>query len=947
MAQELYRRAKRAEMRAERADDRRRLRLDFLRDALTTGLGSLKLMHDGGASGVASVHGHARLMDGILLALFRLAAGDAAAGGLTTSPVVLVALGGYGRGELHPSSDIDLMVIYDGDLTPYVQRITQEILYTLWDLGLQVGHSLRSLTDCVAIARTDFPSRTSMQEARYLAGSRRLFNHFRRVLAENVYRRDFAQFLETTLAERDQRYRKYGASPYIGEPNIKESAGGLRDMHTAMWLGATKFGARTLRELTAKGVISEREQRLADEALTFVWRVRNELHFLSGHKNDVLSRDLQPQIAIRFGYEGDETALAVEKFMRDYYLHARAIHRVSRRLIARCQEALSRHGSAARRHRQEALADGLVFFDGRLHLAEPGELPPALRRASGSRGRDEGPTPEAAGRAGATGRPGFEPGEAGVGSEPPLHGTFAPRRVFAEDPTRLMKVFWHLHRLGCELSADVEQAVEDSLDLVDEPFRRSPAVRGLFLEICQHWGRVAPTLREMHELGLLGRYLPEFGALTCLVQYDVYHKFSADQHSLLAVENLEALAPGQSAESEGAAEVFSKIERTDLLMLGMLLHDIGKAQGHGHVEKGIPLIRQLTRRLDLEPADAETLEFLVAHHLTMSHIAQRRDIHDPKTVDDLAATVRDPRWLRMLYLLTCADMRAVGPGVMTGWQAAILWDLYSLTLARLTGGEVDRPSRAQLTDRVCAAIRDEASRQAVMGHLAMMSERYLASTGAERVAEHLRLVQQLERELVATELFHHPDLGTSDLVVVTRDLPGLFSALAGTLAANGININSAQIHTRADGVAIDTFQVSDPRGEAVTSAAHWGRTLGDLRTVLGGERGVEDLLEQRQHRAFQDAREPGARPKIVIDNQLSDSHTVIEVKSPDRLGLLYVVTRTFSAAGLDIANARIATEIDQACDTFYVTDRAGRKVTEEAAMRGIREAIEDALMKPL
>ncbi|MBI3629659.1 MAG: [protein-PII] uridylyltransferase [Candidatus Rokubacteria bacterium] len=893
MALELYRRAKRAETRAERADDRRRLRLEFLRDTLATGLGSLKVMHDGGASGLASVQAHARLMDGILQTLFRLASGDASGEGLTPGPVVLVALGGYGRGELHPSSDIDLMVIHDGELTAYVRRLTQEILYTLWDLGLQVGHSLRSLADCVAIARTDFPSRTSMQEARYLAGSRRLFNRFRRVLAENVYRRDFARFLETTLAERDQRYRKHGASPYIGEPNIKESAGGLRDIHTAMWLGATKFGARTLQELCEKGVISAREQRQADEALTFLWRVRNELHFLAGHRNDVLARDLQPRIARRFGYEDGPTMLGVERFMRDYYLHARAIHRVSRRLIARCQEALSRRATAARRHRQEAMADGLVFIEGRLYPAD------------------------------------------------------LDTRTFGEDPARLMKVFWHLHRLGCELSSDLERAVEDSLDLVGDGFRASPAVRDLFLDICRNWGRVAPTLREMHELGLLGRYLPEFGALTCLVQYDAYHKFSADQHSLLGVENLEALAPGQSAESEGAAQVFTRIERPDLLMLGMLLHDIGKALGHGHVAKGIPLVQQLTRRLALPAADAATLEFLVAHHLTMSHIAQRRDIHDPKTVDDLAATVRNPQWLGKLYLLTYADMKAVGPGVMTPWQAAILWDLYSLTLARLTGGKRDEPNRTLLTDRVHAAVRDEVSRQAVMGHLAMMSDRYLGGTGVERIAEHLRLVQQLDSSPVVTEVFHHPDLGTSDLVVVTRDLPGLFAVLAGTLAANALNIISAQIHTRADGVAIDTFQVSDPLGEAVTSAAHWSRTLGDLRAVLSGDRRVEDLLAERQQKAFREARPPEAPPKIAIDNQLSDSSTVVEVKSPDRLGLLYLITRTLSASGLDIANARIATEIDQAFDTFYVTDRAGRKITDEAAMLGVREALEDALMKPL
>src|SRR2546426_635700 len=531
MSPELYRRARRAEAKADRADDRRRLRLDFFRAALAEGLDSVKVMHAGGASGQESVQAHARVVDDLVKSLTKLITSDT--NGLAATPFVVIALGGYGRGELHPSSDIDLMVIYDAELSPYVQRVTQELLYTLWDLGLQIGHSLRSLPDCVAIARTDLASRTSMQAARFLAGDRRLFARFRRVLEENVYQRDFEQFLAATLAERDQRYRKYGASPYIGEPNIKESAGCLRDMH------------------------------------------------------------------------------------------ARAIHRSSLRLIARCQETVPVRGVAERRNRHQALADGLVFIDGRLYLAD----------------RDSA--------------------------------------VFAANPTRLMKVFWHLHRLGCELSVELERAVEESLDLIDDDFRSSPAVRELFLDICRTWGRVAVTLSEMHELGVLGRYLPEFGALTCLVQDDVYHKFSADQHSLLAVEHMEALAPGQSAESEGAAQVFSEVEKPELLMLGMLLHDIGKAKGHGHVAKGIPLVRGLTARMGLPSADAAAVEFLVAHHLTMSHVAQRRDIDDPKTITDFAAAVGDPQRLRMLYLLTWADMRAVGPGVLTPWQAVILHELYA------------------------------------------------------------------------------------------------------------------------------------------------------------------------------------------------------------------------------------------------------------------------------
>ncbi|MBI4637078.1 MAG: [protein-PII] uridylyltransferase [Candidatus Rokubacteria bacterium] len=891
MSPELHRRALRAERPAERVEDRRRLRLEFFRAVLASGLDSLKAMHADGASGQESVQAHARLVDEVVRSLSRLCATDATGAGLAATPLVVVALGGWGRGELHPSSDLDLMVIYDGEMSPWVQRVAQELLYTLWDLGLQVGHSVRSLDDCVAMARTDFPSRTSMQAARLVAGDRRLFARFRRVLRDNVYRHDFEQFLATTLAERDARYRKYGASPYIGEPNVKESAGGLRDVHTAMWLGAAKFGARTLRELADKGLITQREQAPADAALTFLWRVRNELHFFSGHKNDVLTRDLQPRIAKNLGYESDEGNLGVERFMRDYYLHARVIHRVTRRLISRCQETLSRRGSAERRQRQQALADGLVFFDGRLHLED--RSTDALWR----------------------------------------------------DPTRLMKVFWHLHRLGCELSLDLERAVEEALPLVDaEAFRRSPAVRDLFLDICRSWGRVALTLSEMHELGVLGRYLAEFGALTCLVQYDAYHKFSADQHSLLAVEHLEALAPGQSAESEGAAQVFSDVEKPELLMLGMLLHDIGKARGHGHVAKGIPLIRELTARVGLPPADAATVEFLVAHHLTMSHVAQRRDIDDPKTIVDFAAAVEEPQRLRMLYLLTWADMRAVGPGVLTGWQAVVLHELYERTLARLTGGRGERPSRAQLTERLRASLGDEVPLRAVKAHLAMTPDRYLATTSVQRMAEHLRMVHGLDGAPVVTELFHHPDLGSSDLVVVTHDLPGLFSLIAGTLAAHGINMFSSQIHPRAVGVAIDSFQVNDPTGEAPNSASQWARTLDALRAVLAAEQSVDALLERRRGRGA--AAAPGA-PKISVDNRLSDAYTVVEVKCPDRLGLLYLITRTLSALDLDIASARVATEIDQAFDTFYVHDRKGRKLEEPEAIDRLREALERALVQPL
>jgi [protein-PII] uridylyltransferase len=347
--------------------------------------------------------------------------------------------------------------------------------------------------------------------------------------------------------------------------------------------------------------------------------------------------------------------------------------------------------------------------------------------------------------------------------------------------------------------------------------------------------------------------------------------------------------------------------------------------------------------------DAAAVEFLVAHHLTMSHIAQRRDIDDPRTISDLAETCGDPQRLRMLYLLTYADMRAVGPGVLTGWQAQILHELYARTLKQLTApGAASAPMRANRTpiaDRLHAAVKSEMDVQPVKAHVAMVSDRYLGVTSVQRMAEHLRLLRRLESAPLATELFHHPDLGSSDLVVVTRDVPGLFSLIAGTMAAHGINIMSAQIHTRADGIAIDTFQVNDPAGEAVTSAAHWRRTMEALATVITGSASVDELLERRRRGRQQ--KEAAGPPKITLDNALSDMYTVIDVKCPDRVGLLYLITRTLSGLGLDIASARIATEIDQAYDTFYVHDREGRKLESAEAMDRAREGLEQALLQPL
>jgi [protein-PII] uridylyltransferase len=897
MVDTLARRLRRAEAGLRRSfegpevewvDRRRRLRLDLLRGHLHAAYDELRSRHDDGASGEESVRSYAAFMDGVLRLLFRLADADVRVTGHPPTPLVLVALGGYGRGELHPSSDIDLMLMHGGEVTPYVQRMAQEILYTLWDLGLRIGHACRSLADCLALARTDLPSRTSMLAARVLAGDRRLFRRFQRTLRQEVYRKDFGEFLARTLAERDERYRKHGGSVYVQEPNVKESAGGLRDVHTALWLAYTKFGARTLRELEDRGLLSPRERQATDEALTFLWRVRNELHFLAGTRQDVLDRGLQVHVAEKLGYETDETRVAAEKFMRDYYLHARTIHRISARLIARCQEGLARRTTVGRRDRRAALADGLVVYDGRLHLAEPGAL--------------------------------------------------------QKDPVRILRVFRHAQQLGCELDGELERALEEAAPLLEnDAWRASPELRSIFLSIFRTWSRVATTLRRMHDTGVLGAYLPEFGALTCLVQYEHFHRYTVDQHSLLAVEALEGLGPRHGRDGDELAQIIAELERPELLMMGILLHDIGKALGPGHAEKGVPLIRAVTRRLNLDPDDAAAVEFLVEHHLLFSYMAERRDIDDPKTIERLAAVVRFPAWLTMLYLLTCADVRAVGPGLWTPWRGALLRELFVRTRFRLAGQPPKPPRRAAVVHRIVQVLADPTAAAAAAAHLQGMSDRYVRTTSPQRMAAHLRLIERLREEPVATELFHYGDLGASDLCIVTRDVPGLFAVIAGTLAAHGVNILSAQIETRVDGVAVDTFHVNDPTGEAILDKARWEAVTEDFSRTLGGETTVEGLFATRRRSAPRsDAATRGA-VRVTVDNSLSDTRTVVEVRAPDRVGLLYLVTRALAREGLNIATAKIATDLDQALDTFYTTDAAGRKIDDPERIALLRAAVVEAL----
>jgi [protein-PII] uridylyltransferase len=855
-------------------------------------------LHQGGAPARAVIEERSDLMDTIIRQLYNrylLGLPGATEGGEREGTIL--ALGGYGRRELHPCSDVDLMFLYRRDLHPHFGLLVERILYALWDMGLMVGHSCRSLRECIRMARRDLTVKTSLLEARYLAGDRQLFQSFAARLEREVIGDKVSQFLRQKVEELEARYQKYGSSLYVQEPNVKESMGGLRDLHTALWMARARFRTSSLAELEQLSVIAAEEARRAEETLDFMWRLRNDLHYLYGQKNDVLSLAVQRQVAERLGYRDQGGKFGVEELMRHYFLHAKFLHRLAQKIIYRSLVHTSGVKEIMARLRAREMGDGLVEMRGKI---------------------------------------GIWPQD---------------RERFARDPLNLFRVFLRALRGGYSLTQDMQDLIHSQVESLGEEFRRSAGAGELFLSLLREGPGLARVLRTMHECGLLGAYLPEFSRLTCLVQYDFYHKYTVDEHTFVAFDHLERLLSSPPPDLEELHRIARELERPELFKLALLLHDVGKAEGKDHVSKGSRIVSSLLSRLPLDQEERELVLFLVSNHLTMAHIAERRDLDDGRVIIDFAKKVRDLNRLKMLYLHTYLDIKAVSPVAWTEWKAALLWELYLKTHALLARGlpeqEEDLARAREVRERFLSEWDQEMGSTFIADHLDRMPTRYLLATAPEKIATHLRLCRELDGRSVVTHVQHFPRIGYSELTVCTRSHPGLFSDLVGVLSAHRLNILSAQIYTRSDGLAFDTFQVNTLQGMAVTNHYLWEKVQKELEAVLRGELAVEDLIaaHRREHRERMGKKVLALPPRVEFDNYISDSHTVIDIRAADRLGLLYLICQTLSFLGLDIGYAKITTEVDQAMDVFYVTDREGRKVVDEERLSWIRRTLEGVLSR--
>lgn len=856
----------------------------------------VRSLHEGGGSGEDVVRATTRMTDSLVIRLFESIMADSREGGELAESVTLVAIGGYGRGELNPFSDIDIMFLYEKSDQARVEGLAQKLLYFLWDLKLDVGYSVRTIADCIDMARRDLTVRTALLDCRYLAGNGRLYADLSRILEKEILVRESEQFIRAKVDEMKRRRVKYGSSVYILEPNVKECEGGLRDLHAAIWIGKIKYKVREPHDLVIKGVLGENELERYREMLSYLWRIRNQLHFMAGRKNDQLTFDAQAKMAAFLGYRAQDPVRAAEEFMRDYYLHANEVEHFSSLFIARATAREERSRKILGYFIRRPVGDGFFVLKGEIITSD--------------------------------------------------------EEVFERDPVRLMTVFEIARRQGAELSLQVKTLIRNHLHLVNDRFRRNRKVNETFFAILSADRGVVETLRLMHHLRFLDRYIPEFEKICCKVQHDLYHIYTVDIHTLFCVEELVRLWSGErSAELPLLTSLGKSVENRASLLLAVLLHDIGKGEGSNHAERGAAMVPTIARRMGLSREESEMVEFLVRKHLLFAHISQRRDLSDERMIVEFARQMKTSEHLKNLYLLTYADIRGVGPDVWNEWKANLLQELFEKSYAVIEKGNFQLEGRSERVRNVRKEIMElleyDIPPLLVKQELKAMSTRHLLRFPPLQLADHVRMLTSLSDEDPLRIRFESvPEQGTASITVCTFDLPGLFSKIAGVMAANGFNILTADILTLTNGKVLDVLIVNTLSGSPDDEGRR-SRFDRDLRDVLAGVVTVESLVERRRRSGIGMRQKPLPKypPRIEFDNEISAEYTVIDVYADDSLGLLYRITSALTSRGLSIGVSRISTKGDQVADTFYVRDIFGHKVIDEQKLSDLRSILVEAIQK--
>jgi [protein-PII] uridylyltransferase len=811
--------------------------------------------------------------------------------------MAIVATGGYGRGLMAPGSDIDLMFLLPYKQTAWCEQVAEAILYCLWDMGLKVGHATRSTDECVRLAKADMTIRTAILESRFLLGDRALFDDMLVRFDKQVVQGTAAEFVAAKLAEREERHRRSGQSRYLVEPNVKDGKGGLRDLHTLFWIAKYVYRVRDPEELVAHGVFDRAEYRLFRRCEDFLWAVRCNMHFVTGHAEERLSFDIQRSIARRLGYAARPGLRDVERFMKHYFLIAKDVGDLTAILCAALE---------ARQAKSVPMLDRVVARlkpRGRRTLRESADFIVDNNRINIANGT-----------------------------------------VFTRDPVNLVRMFRLAQRHALAFHPDALHRATQSLKLIDRSLRENEEANRLFREILTARNNAEIVLRRMNEAGVLGRFVPEFGQVVSMMQFNMYHHYTVDEHLLRCIGVLAEIESGANPEYALANDLMRTIQpnHRDLLYIALFLHDIAKGRAEDHSIAGARVARHFCPRLGCTPVETETVAWLVEHHLVMSTIAQSRDLSDRKTVENFSSIVQSLERMKLLTILTTADIRAVGPGVWNGWKAQLLRALYYETEPALTGGfsEVDRARRVAIAQAEFNAELADWPAAEVERYVARHYPAYWLKVDLPHKIAHARFVRAAEAagKTLATHAALDATRGVTELSVLAPDHPWLLSYLAGACATAGANIVDAQIYTTTDGMALDTIAITREFEREEDEARRAQRVAEAIEKALQGELRLPELVSRRSApkgrlKAF------AVEPEVTINNQWSNRYTVIEVSGLDRPGLLYELTASLSKLNLNIASAHVATFGERAVDVFYVTDLMGAKISAPTRNAAVKRAL--------
>ncbi len=868
---------------------RRLVLAEVLADALADGNAELqRRLHENPAKGLELASARAFLMDQLLRLAFDAIVGHLLTGSNRTSGerIALVAVGGYGRGQMAPFSDIDLLFLTPWKQTAWGEQLIETMLYLLWDLGLKVGHATRSLDEQMRATKGDVTICTAMLESRFIWGDQPLYDEAVARFRSEVVAGGARAFITAKLAERDARHQRMGDSRYLVEPQLKEGKGGLRDLHTLAWIARHVHGIEHISELVDKGLLTAGEARQFRRSESFLWAVRLNLQDIAGRPEDRLTFDVQPELAARLAYGTRGGMSAVERFMRHYFLTVRTVGDLTGLFLAQLEEQTSRSAW----------------------------LPALTRRP----GRFKGFT--------------LRRGQIGV----------PDADFFKSDPVRLLELFAISAREKLPIHPQaMRQAAEDAA-LIDDRVRRDKTANALFLEVLTDSHDPETVLRWMNDTGVFGRFVPDFGRVVARMQYDMYHHYTVDEHSIRAIGLVARIGSGAlRGEHKLSHALLQQIASRRVLCVAVLLHDIAKGRGGDHSELGADVAMKLCPRLGLTAAETETVAWLVRHHLLMSRTAFKRDLADFKTILDFAEAVASPERLKLLLILTVVDIRAVGPGVWNNWKGQLLRELFEAAEEVLRRGHKQKGRAERIAERqarLAHALRWPAAEFAA--YAARFADSYWIAEPPEALVANARLIADAQARGLALAISCRPDseTGTTLVSIHAADHPGLFYRIAGAISLAGANILDARIHTTRDGRAIDNFTIADPLGQPFAEAGQLARIERTITDVLTGKVRLADRLAARPL-ARRRAEVFKVEPYVIFDNMASNRYTVVEVGAADRPALLYALTRALFDGKATIHSAHIATWGERATDTFYLTDLTGAKITDPARLKPLEKRL--------